>query len=418
MRILLLGSGAREHALAWAMVKSPRLQALFCAPGNPGIAEIATCVDLPHTDHERIIAFCKEDKIDGVVIGPEAPLVAGLVDDLTRAGIWAFGPTKAAAQLEGSKAFTKALCTRHGIPTAPFEVFTTLEEALSYIAIASFPLVLKADGLASGKGVVIAQSAPEAVQTLEAFFSGKFGDASRTVVIEAYLEGEEVSCFALCDGKTVLPLTTARDYKRAYTGDIGPNTGGMGAYSPARDMTPQDEREIFNRIFAPTVAAMAQEGYPYRGVLYAGIMRTQNGPYVIEYNVRFGDPECQVLMMRLETDFLDLLEATFTQTLDQFSLTWSQEPALAIVVAAKGYPDQPEMGQLLPSLPNAPDTIVFQAGTRKTPEGLRIQGGRIFSLGAQGASLGEARSKAYHALEDLPCEWGFYRRDIGSHGDD
>jgi phosphoribosylamine--glycine ligase len=334
MNVLLIGSGGREHALAWAIAASPLLDTLYCAPGNPGTAALGTHVALNVTRHDDVIAFCRDKKIGLVMVGPEAPLVAGLVDDLTAAGIKAFGPTRYAAQLEGSKGFTKDICRAHNIPTAAYERFTALDAALAYVRKQGAPIVIKADGLAAGKGVTVAMTLAEAEVALSDIWDGRFGEAS--CVVEAFLEGEEASFFVLSDGVNVLPLTTAQDHKRVGDGDTGPNTGGMGAYSPAPCMTPALITEALETIVKPTVKALAERGHPYKGVLYAGLMLTKSGPQLIEYNARFGDPETQVLMPRLKSDLLTLLLATVDGTLDKMSVRWKDETALTVCLCAKG----------------------------------------------------------------------------------
>ncbi|MFV0295283.1 MAG: phosphoribosylamine--glycine ligase, partial [Hyphomicrobiaceae bacterium] len=339
MNVLIIGSGGREHALAWALSASPLLTRLYCAPGNGGIAKVAECVDADVTDHDSIIGLCREKNIDFVVIGPEAPLVAGLADDLGAAGIKHFGPSKAAAQLEGSKGFTKDICAEAGIPTGAYGRFSDAAAAKAYVReTGALPIVIKADGLAAGKGVVIAATLEDADAAIDACFSGAFGEAGTEVVVEEFLEGEEVSFFALCDGEHVLPLQTAQDHKRVGDGDIGPNTGGMGAYSPAPVATPEVCERIMTEIIRPTVAVMKRRGMPFRGILYAGIMVTADGPKIYEYNVRFGDPECQVLILRLKSDLLAALLAVADGVLSTFDLRWHDDAALTVVMATRGYP--------------------------------------------------------------------------------
>src|SRR6476659_8788141 len=338
MNILLLGSGGREHALAWKMASSPLVRRLVCAPGNAGIARECEVVALDAADHGAVIAFCRAEKIDLVVVGPEAPLCAGIVDDLTAAKIKVFGPSKAAAQLEGSKGFTKDLCREFAIPTGAYGRFGDARSAKAYLATQKLPIVIKADGLAAGKGVVIAETAASARAAVDACFAGAFGAAGAEVVIEEFLEGEEASFFALCDGEHVLPLATAQDHKRVGDGDTGPNTGGMGAYSPAPVMTPEMTRRTLDEIISPTVRGMAARGTPFKGVLFLGVMITRDGPKLYEYNVRFGDPECQVLMLRLKSDLLPALIAARDGVLDTFDLRWRNDVALTVVMAAKGYP--------------------------------------------------------------------------------
>ncbi len=366
MNVLLLGSGGREHALAWAIAKSPLLTKLWCAPGNAGIAAVATCVALDITDHAAVIAFCRAQKIDFVVVGPEGPLVAGIVDDLAAAGIKAFGPSKAAARLEGSKGFTKDFCAEFKIPTAAYGRFKDAGAAKSYLATQSLPIVVKADGLAAGKGVAIATTKREAEAAINACFAGAFGAAGAEVVIEEFMDGEEASFFALCDGRHALALATAQDHKRVGDGDTGPNTGGMGAYSPAPVMTPELNQRVMDEIIRPTVAGMMKRGCPFKGVLYAGLMITATGPKLIEYNARFGDPETQVLMPRLRSDLLPVLLATADGTLSTAELQWRNEVALTVVMAAKGYPEKPKKGSVIKGLEAAAaveGVTIFHAGT-------------------------------------------------------
>ena len=375
MNVLLIGSGGREHALAWKLKQSPLLDRLYCAPGNAGIEAVAECVALDAADHAAIIRFCKDRDIGLVVIGPEAPLVAGLTDDLEASGIKVFGPSRQAARLEGSKGFTKDLCAEYGIPTAAYRRFADASSAKAYAAEQSLPVVVKADGLAAGKGVVIAPTRAEAEAAIDACFAGAFGTAGAEVVIEEFLTGEEASFFALTDGVTVLPLATAQDHKRAFDGDQGPNTGGMGAYSPAPIMTPQLCARVMEEIVAPTVAAMRERGTPFKGVLYAGLMIKDGAPKLIEYNVRFGDPEAQALMLRLKSDLLPALLAVAEDRLGGVTLDWHDDAALCVVMAAKGYPGAYEQGSEIRGLEEAgddPNVQIFHAGTKR--EGARIRG--------------------------------------------
>ena len=417
MNILLLGGGGREHALAWKLAQSPRCDSLYAAPGNPGIAEHAEIVPLDATDHAAVARFCDERLIGLVVIGPEAPLVDGLADSLRAAGISVFGPSKAAAQLEGSKAFTKALCDRAGIPTASYVHAASKADALAAIDRFGTPVVIKADGLAAGKGVVIALNAEEARAAIDDMFDGAFGSAGTEVVIEEFLTGEEVSLFALTDGATIVPFGSAQDHKRVGDGDTGPNTGGMGAYSPARVLTPALEAEAMTRIIAPTVKAMAIAGMPYSGVLYAGLMLTAQGPKLIEYNARFGDPECQVLMMRYEGDLVELLSACADNRLASLPApTFSSEVALTVVMAAKGYPGTPSKGGGIERLAEAErgGAKVFHAGTALSPKGkLVANGGRVLNVTARGATVRAAQAEAYAAVDAIRFPDGFCRRDIG-----
>lgn len=419
MNILLLGSGGREHALAWKLAQSRLLSRpedkFYAAPGNPGIADHAECVALDATDHAAVIAFCEDKRIGLVVIGPEAPLVDGLADSLRGEGVAVFGPSKAAAQLEGSKGFTKDLCERAGIPTAGYVRTTSLDEAQAALGRFDAPYVLKADGLAAGKGVVIAQDRAEAEAALADMFGGQFGEAGAEVVIEEFMEGEEASFFALTDGATILPFGTAQDHKRVGDGDTGPNTGGMGAYSPAKVLTPAMHGEVLKRIIAPTVKTMADEGMPYSGVLYAGLMLTEDGPKLIEYNCRFGDPECQVLMMRLESDLGELMLACATSSLaTQPPVKRSEMAALTVVMAASGYPGTPEKGGAIDlGAAEADGAKVFHAGTRLEGDTLVASGGRVLNVTACGKDVTAAQAAAYRAVDAIEFPSGFCRRDIG-----
>ncbi len=416
MNILLLGSGGREHALAWKLAQSPHCTRLFAAPGNPGIAEHAELVALDARDHGAVITFCAAQQIGLVVIGPEAPLVDGLADTLRAAGIPVFGPSKAAAQLEGSKAFTKELCARHNIPTGAFRRVTNKDEALAALSEFTIPVVIKADGLAAGKGVTVAMNNQEAQAAIADIFSGKFGEAGAEAVIEEFLPGEEASLFAITDGHTIVPFGSAQDHKRVGDGDTGPNTGGMGAYSPARVLTPLLEGEAIERIIAPTVRAMADEGMPYSGVLYAGLMLTPTGVQLIEYNARFGDPECQVLMLRLEGDLVELLLATAENRLAALPAPrLSDDTALTVVMAAQGYPGTPKSGGAIRGIDAAEEAgaKVFHAGTALKDGALVASGGRVLNVTARGSSVSEAQARAYAAVDKLDFADGFCRRDIG-----
>ncbi|TNE40787.1 MAG: phosphoribosylamine--glycine ligase [Sphingomonadales bacterium] len=416
MNILLLGSGGREHALAWKLSQSPRVTTLYAAPGNPGIAQCATLVTLDATDHAAVTAFCAEKDVDLVVVGPEAPLVDGLADSLRAAGLAVFGPDKAPAQLEGSKGFTKNLCDRAAIPTAAYVRTTSLEQARAELTKFGLPVVIKADGLAAGKGVIIAETAGEADAALVDMFGGGFGAAGAEVVLEEFMTGEEASFFALTDGKAIVAFGSAQDHKRVGDGDTGPNTGGMGAYSPARVLTPALEAEVMDRIIRPTVNTLAAEGTPYSGVLYAGLMLTAEGPKLIEYNARFGDPECQVLMMRLQDDLAALLLAVATGTLaDHGPVTMSDNCALTVVMAAKGYPGTPEKGGAIGGIEmvSGPQVQIFHAGTALKDGALVANGGRVLNVTATGSSIGEAQARAYEAVDGLSFPTGFCRRDIG-----
>ncbi len=412
MRVLLIGSGGREHALAWALSASALLTKLFAAPGNAGICDIAECIKLDPADHAAVIAFCKAERIDLVVVGPEAPLVAGLVDALDASDIRAFGPTKAAAELEGSKGFTKDLCREAGIPTAAYRRFTNRDAARASVEGHAFPVVVKADGLAAGKGVTVATDRVAALAALDAIFS----EPGASVVIEEFLEGEEASFFALSDGKTVIPFGTAQDHKRAFDGDLGPNTGGMGAYSPAPILDDAMCDRVMAEIVRPTVAALARRGIAYRGVLYAGLMIDAEGPKLIEYNARFGDPECQVLMMRLKDDLLTILNAAVDGVLDHTSVRWLNESALCVVMATKGYPGAYRKGSEIRGLEAAralPDVEIFHAGTRREDGRTVADGGRVLGVTALGASATEAQARAYEAVDLIDWPGGFCRRDIG-----
>jgi phosphoribosylamine--glycine ligase len=416
MNILLLGSGGREHALAWKMAASPLISRLICAPGNAGIAREAECIALDIADHAAVIAFCRHHGVDLVVVGPEAPLCAGIVDDLEAAGVKAFGPTRAAARLEQSKGFTKDLCRSHGIPTAAYERFRAAEAAKAYVRAHRAPLVVKANGLAGGKGVVVAQDLTEAEAAIDMMFGGALGDAGSEVIIEEFLDGEEASFFALCDGEASIPLASAQDHKRAFDGDRGPNTGGMGAYSPATIIDGGMSSQVMDEIVLPTLRAMKAMGAPYSGVLYAGLMITGTGPKLIEYNVRFGDPECQVLMLRLMSDLVPALLAARDGMLRSFDLRWYPEVALTVVMAAKGYPGPYARGSVIEGLADAAaiDGVeIFHAGTRQ--EGARIlaDGGRVLNICAVGNTLREAQARAYKAASRIRWPEGFCRRDIG-----
>ncbi|MEP2943736.1 MAG: phosphoribosylamine--glycine ligase [Hyphomicrobiales bacterium] len=415
MNILLLGSGGREHALAWAISNSAQIETLYAAPGNAGIAECATIIELDMADHAAVISFCKHNEIDLVVVGPEAPLVVGIVDDLNAAGIRAFGPTKLAAQLEGSKGFTKDICANYNIPTAAYGRFKDPETAKSYIREQGAPIVVKADGLAAGKGVIMAMTLDEALHAIDDCFGGSFGEAGHEVVVEEFMEGEEASFFALCDGQNTLALASAQDHKRVGDGDVGLNTGGMGAYSPAPVMSEAMNDEVMTKIIEPTVRAMSDMGHPYKGVLFAGLMITEDGPKLIEHNCRFGDPECQVLMMRLKDDILTLLNATVDGLLDKVTARWFDETALSVVLASKGYPGSYDKNTPI-DLQNAQDAEnveIFHAGTAMKNGELVATGGRVLNVTAMGTSVKEAQRRAYKAVDKINWPNGFCRRDIG-----
>jgi phosphoribosylamine--glycine ligase len=416
MNILLIGSGGREHALARSLSASSLCDKLLIAPGNPGTAQHGTNVVLDVTDHQAVIEFCRVMKVDFVVVGPEAPLVAGLVDDLKAASIKAFGPSKAAAQLEGSKAFTKDLCAEFNIPTAAYRRFTDAEMAKAYIRSYGAPIVVKADGLAAGKGVVVALSFEEAEAAIDMMIGGGLGAAGAEVVIEAYLEGEEASFFALCDGTHAISFGTAQDHKRVFDGDKGPNTGGMGAYSPAAVLTPELQARVMREIIEPTLAGMKARGTPYTGILYAGLMLTKDGPQLIEYNARLGDPETQVLLPRLKSDLVTALLAACDGVLNRISLQWSDAAALTVVMAAKGYPGAVEKGSEIRGIDRAEelnDVVVFHAGTKQDGDRILAHGGRVLNVTALGSTITEAQRRAYDAVNRIDWPEGFCRRDIG-----
>jgi phosphoribosylamine--glycine ligase len=416
MNILLLGSGGREHALAWKMAASPLTDRLYCAPGNAGIAQEAQIADLDIANHQAVIAWCRTNKIDFVVVGPEGPLCAGIVDDLEAAGIKAFGPRKAAARLEGSKAFTKDLCRANNIPTAAYERFSAPAPAKAYVKQQGAPIVIKADGLAAGKGVVVAMTPEEADAALDMMFGGGLGEAGAEVVIEEFLEGEEATFMVLCDGETAIPLASAQDHKRVFDGDKGPNTGGMGAYSPLRTITPELSRRIMDEIVQPTLRAMQTAGTPYKGVLYTELMLTANGPKLIEYNVRFGDPECQVLMLRLMSDLVPALLASRDGMLKNFDLRWYPDAALTVVMAAKGYPGSYAKDTLIEGLDEAATVEgvqIFHAGTKSDGGKILANGGRVLNVSALGKTVAEAQQRAYAAIDKIKWPEGFCRRDIG-----
>ncbi len=416
MRVLVVGSGGREHALVWALEASPLVDALYAAPGNPGMAERATPVPIAATNVVGLVEWCRANAIDLAVVGPEAPLAAGLVDALTEVGIKAFGPSRAAARLESSKAFAKAFCARHGIPTAAFAVFEDRAAALAHVAAKGAPIVVKADGLAAGKGVVVATTVEEAQAAVTDLFGGTMGEAGRRVVLEECLEGEEVSLFALCDGRTALALGTAQDHKRIGEGDTGPNTGGMGAYSPAPQLTPELEARAMDAIVRPTLAGMAAEGHPFTGFLYCGLMLTAAGPKLIEYNVRFGDPECQVVLPRLATDLGQLLLGAVDGVLEHMSVRWDDGACLGVVLANEGYPGEPVTGDAIAGLEAAAarDGVqVFHAGTKADDGRILATGGRVLCVSAMGADLAAARDRAYAAVDRIAWPHRIFRRDIG-----
>lgn len=419
MRVLLVGSGGREHALAWALAASENCEALYCAPGNAGIESCAECVDIKGEDVEAVVKFAEDENIDLVVVGPEAPLVAGLADALIEADIAVFGPKANAARLEGSKGFMKDLCAKYDIPTAAYGRFSDFEKAKAFIEKQPGNVVVKADGLAAGKGVIICQNKQEAIDAAEEMLSGDmFGDAGAEIVIEEFMDGEELSYFALADGKTMLPLTSAQDHKRVFDGDEGPNTGGMGAYSPAHLMTTELEEKIIHKIISPTIEAMAAEGCPFTGVLYAGLMIVNGEPKLIEYNARFGDPECQPMMMRLQGDLLEILYAGAQGRLDEIlgTVTWSEKTALCVVMAAKGYPGSYPKDTPISNIEDATeikDLTVFHAGTAKKDGQLVSTGGRVLGVTALGETIEEAQRRAYMGVDKIEWPDGFCRRDIG-----
>ena len=420
MRVLLIGYGGREHALGWKLAQSPDLEKLYVTPGNPGLDAIANPIILDVANHKEVVAFAKAEAIDLVVVGPEAPLVDGLGDSLHGAGIAVFGPDQFGAQLEGSKAFTKSICDAYDIPTARYGRFTDPSTAKAYVRDLGYPCVIKADGLAAGKGVIIAETETDAEKAVDDMFSGRFGEAGETVIIEEFLEGVEVSAFFLCDGETVLPFGTAQDHKRAYDGDQGPNTGGMGAYSPAPALTNDLETRVLNTIARPTASAMVDRGHPYRGVLYAGLMLTPDGPKLIEFNCRFGDPECQVLMMRLKSDLLPILYACAMGKLSERIPEWKSDPAITVVMASAGYPGPYASGTVIKDINKMPSNLedgaqlmLFHAGTKRMGDQIVTAGGRVLNATATAPSLEVARKAAYTLAEKLKWPEAFFRSDIG-----
>ncbi len=416
MNILILGGGGREHSLAWAALQNPKCDRLIVAPGNAGIAEIAECAELDILDGGAVAAFAEENAVGFVIIGPEAPLAAGVADDLRRAGFLVFGPSRAAAELEASKAFTKQVCDACGAPTAKWARFTDANAAKEYVQSQGAPIVVKADGLAAGKGVVVAETVAQAEVAIDSMFGGTFGAAGTEVVIEEFMTGEEASFFVLSDGDTVLPIGTAQDHKRVGENDTGPNTGGMGAYSPAPVLTDAVAGRAMDEIIRPTVAEMARRGTPYQGVLYAGLMIENGAPRLVEYNVRFGDPECQVLMMRLGAQALDAMLACAEGRLGEARINWADDHAMTVVMAANGYPGPYENGSLIGGLDELPEdsrNMVFHAGTGRQNGKLTATGGRVLNVTARGATLAEARDRAYAMVDGVDWPDGFCRRDIG-----
>ncbi len=418
MNVLVVGSGGREHAMCWAIAASPLLTKLWCAPGNPGIAAVATCVDIGVLDIPALVAFAQANAIDLVIPGPEAPLVAGITDAMTAAGITCFGPTAAAAQLEGSKTFTKEIADAAGIQTALWERFDNADDARSFVRRRGAPIVIKADGLAAGKGVVVAKTEDEALAAIDAMMDQRIhGDSGAAVVIEECLVGQEVSLFALCDGSDALLLGSAQDHKRVGDGDTGPNTGGMGAYAPVPAFPPALEQACLDQIVRPALTEMVRRGTPFRGILFAGLMLTADGAKLIEFNVRFGDPECQVLLLRLQSDLLPALQAACDGELRDFALRWHDTAAVAVVMAARGYPDAPERGSTIRGLDQAARSGVeiFHAGTAAGPDGaILAAGGRVLTVCARGPTVSAARAQAYAAIDALQWPEGFCRRDIGA----
>jgi phosphoribosylamine--glycine ligase len=419
MNVLVVGSGGREHALCWAISGSPLLTKLYCAPGNPGIADVAECVNIGALEIPALVGFAQDNAIDLVVPGPEAPLVAGITDAMEAAGIACCGPTKAAAQLEGSKTFTKQIADAAGIPTALWERFEDAEAARAFVRRRGAPIVVKADGLAAGKGVVVAATEEQALAAIDAMMDRKvFGESGTAVVIEECLVGEEVSLFAVCDGENALLLGSAQDHKRVGDGDTGPNTGGMGAYTPVANFPPKLEEACLEAIIRPALQEMARKGMPFRGILFAGLMLTEDGAKLIEFNVRFGDPECQVLLPRMKSDLLPALQAACDGELGDFDLRWNDQASVAVVVAARGYPEAPERGSVIKGLADAaakPGVTVFHAGTEAGPDGSIVAaGGRVLTLCATGADVRQARDLAYAGVDALVWPEGFCRRDIGA----
>jgi phosphoribosylamine--glycine ligase len=416
MNILILGSGGREHSLAWAVLQNPKCDKLIVAPGNAGIAQIADCAAIDINDGGAVVEFAARNNVDFVIVGPEAPLAAGVADRLREAGVLVFGPSKAAAALEASKAFTKEICDACGAPTAAYGHFTAADAAKAYVRGQSLPIVVKADGLAAGKGVIIAETLAQAEAAIDDMFGGGFGDAGAEVVIEEFMYGEEASFFVLCDGETVLPIGTAQDHKRVGDGDTGPNTGGMGAYSPAPVLTDAIAERAMAQIIRPCMAEMARRGMPYQGVLYAGLMIEDGAPRLVEYNVRFGDPECQVLMMRLGAQALDLMHAAAEGRLDGMHVNWADDHALTVVMAADGYPGSYEKGSVigrLDTLPEDSSNMVFHAGTAERDGQIVAVGGRVLSVTARGETLAAAQARAYAMVDAVDWREGFCRRDIG-----
>ena len=416
MNILILGGGGREHSIAWAVMQNPKCDKLIVAPGNAGIAQIAECASLDIENGAAVVNFCEGNAIEFIIIGPEAPLAAGVSDRLRNAGLLVFGPSQAAAELEASKHFTKAICDAAGAPTAAYAHFTDAEAARAYVKAQGAPIVVKADGLAAGKGVIVAETEDQALAAIDDMFGGEFGAAGAEVVIEEFMTGEEASFFVLCDGETALPIGTAQDHKRVGEGDTGPNTGGMGAYCPAPVLTDEIAQKALDEIINPTLAEMARRGTPYQGVLYAGLMIENGQPRLVEYNVRFGDPECQVLMMRLGAQALDLMQAAAEGRLAEAQVNWADDHALTVVMAANGYPGSYEKGSAIKGLDDCAEDsfhMVFHAGTSEKDGQIVATGGRVLNVTARGASLAQARDRAYAMVDRIDWPEGFCRRDIG-----
>ncbi|MDK2820783.1 MAG: phosphoribosylamine---glycine ligase [Clostridia bacterium] len=414
MRILIVGSGGREHALVWKISQSPKVKEIYCAPGNAGIAKLATCVPIEPDNINELVNFARHTGIDLTVVGPEAPLVAGIVDAFKEANLPVFGPSKAAARLEGSKIFAKDLMRKAGVPTADYATFDDEESALAYLGKYPGPMVIKADGLAAGKGVVVASNLDEAKDAVKTMFAGKFGNAGHKVVIEEFLKGQEVSILAFCDGKTVLPLLPSQDHKRVGEGDTGPNTGGMGAYAPVPFYTSEVSKQVVEKILEPTIKAMAEAGYPYQGVLYAGLMLTSDGPKVLEFNCRFGDPETQPLMMLLKSDLVDIMEATINGQLAEIELEWYPGSAAGVVLASAGYPGSYTKGEPISGLDSLPSGVeAFHAGTSLKKGQMVTAGGRVLCITARGENLKAALEKAYAGVETVDFKGKQYRTDIG-----
>ncbi len=417
MKILVIGSGGREHSLVWSIAASPLCEKIFCAPGNAGVSDLAECVKIKAKDTKKIIAFCKKRKIDLVIVGPEDPLANGLIDNLESKRIRAFGPVAAAAKLEGSKGFMKDFCKKYKIPTAKYQRFNNTEKAVKGIDNYSFPVVIKTDGLASGKGVIIAKTPREASAAIRSMIDkGKFGNAGKEIIIEEFMRGEEASFFVMSDGKNIIPLASAQDHKRIGEGETGPNTGGMGAYSPAPIIDEPLTQKILNRIIWPTINGMQKEGSPYVGILYAGLMIKNNQPKLVEFNVRFGDPECQAILLRLKSDLLTAIIAATDKGLENFNLRWSEDSSFCVVMAAKGYPKKYKGGAKITGiakLNNKKDIMVFHSGTKKEKQGSVTNGGRVLSVAALGKDLMTAKKKTYQAIKNIKWKDMYYRRDIG-----